>query len=357
MRMKNLLLLVALISLWGCQRASLQLQGKFESLPQAETLQIRQPGTDSLLFEVQINEEGVFDAVVPCAEQKMYIVSLAQSDVQIPLYAEKAVYQLRGKKDYYFESTTPDALQNRFVSYLQNNQQRAKAYNHLCLGYDTISDIHCKADRSAQLAQKFEEWNAFRLQSIRSFAGTEIAQYIIFQELYFYENDYKFFTKAIQALGDTVPDSPMKTAIFSAYEELKAKQLIGKAPDFTLPDKTGKSLSLSDFRGKYVLLDFWASWCAPCREKNRALNEKYAQWKARGLEIISISLDDNKQAWLKAVEEDKIQWIQLADLAGFKGSRVARDYKISQVPTVYLIDPQGEILCTNPTEEELLNLP
>ena len=89
----------------------------------------------------------------------------------------------------------------------------------------------------------------------------------------------------------------------------------------------------------------------------KALNEKYAQWKARGLEIISISLDDNKQAWLKAVEEDKIQWIQLADLAGFKGSRVARDYKISQVPTVYLIDPQGEILCTNPTEEELLNLP
>ena len=149
----------------------------------------------------------------------------------------------------------------------------------------------------------------------------------------------------------------MKTAIFSAYEELKAKQLTGKAPDFTLPDKTGKSLSLSDFRGKYVLLDFWASWCAPCREKNRALNEKYAQWKVRGLEIISISLDDNKQAWLKAVEEDKIQWIQLADLAGFKGSRVARDYKISQVPTVYLIDPQGEILCTNPTEEELLNLP
>ena len=151
--MKNLLLLVALISLWGCQRASLQLQGKFESLPQAETLQIRQPGTDSLLFEVQINEEGVFDAVVPCAEQKMYIVSLAQSDVQIPLYAEKAVYQLRGKKDYYFESTTPDALQNRFVSYLQNNQQQAKAYNHLCLGYDTISDIHRKADRSLAMTR------------------------------------------------------------------------------------------------------------------------------------------------------------------------------------------------------------
>ncbi len=335
-----------------------QLDGKLDNLV-GKVVVLSALGQEEVpLLSASIQKDGKFVLKGKIAKSGFCRLNIPGSDCNVLFYAENAFYQLEKQKGHYVISSLDTiTMQHHFLKYLEENAVWQDVYNHLCLGYDTISDIHRKADRSAQLAQKFEEWNAFRLQSIRSFAGTEIAQYIISQELYFYENDYKFFTKAIQALGDTVPDSPMKTAIFSAYEKLKARQLTGKAPDFTLLDKTGKSVSLSDFRGKYVLLDFWASWCAPCREKNRALNEKYAQWKARGLEIISISLDDNKQAWLKAVEEDKIQWIQLADLAGFKGSRVARDYKISQVPTVYLIDPQGEILCTNPTEEELLNLP
>ena len=148
----------------------------------------------------------------------------------------------------------------------------------------------------------------------------------------------------------------MKSAIFAAYDRLKASQLAGEAPAFTLPDKDGKQVSLSDFRGKYVLLDFWASWCAPCRAKNRALNEKYPKLKDQGIEVISISLDDNKQAWLKAVREDNIRWKQLVDLNGFKGSSVAKAYKVEQVPTVYIIDPQGQVIQKNPTEEEIARI-
>ena len=160
----------------------------------------------------------------------------------------------------------------------------------------------------------------------------------------------------MQALGDSIPESPMKSAIFAAYDRLKASQLAGEAPAFTLPDKDGKQVSLSDFRGKYVLLDFWASWCAPCRTKNRALNEKYPKLKDQGIEVISISLDDNKQAWLKAVREDNIRWKQLVDLNGFKGSSVAKAYKVAQVPTVYLIDSQGQVIQKNPTEEEIARI-
>jgi len=121
------------------------------------------------------------------------------------------------------------------------------------------------------------------------------------------------------------------------------------APDFTINDTNGKPVSLSDFRGQYVLIDFWASWCKPCRDANPNLVRLYEQYKPQGLEIIGISLDDTtrtnneRNKWLNAIESDNINWIQVSDLIGAE-SETAKVYGVKSIPSTFLINKEGEII-------------
>ncbi|MBL0054974.1 MAG: AhpC/TSA family protein [Chitinophagaceae bacterium] len=128
---------------------------------------------------------------------------------------------------------------------------------------------------------------------------------------------------------------------------LQGKAVIGSmAPDFTLNDKNGKPVSLSQLRGKYVLVDFWASWCGPCRGENPNVVAVHNQFKDKNFTILGVSLDDSKDSWLKAVEEDHLDWLQVSDLKGWNSSVVPL-YGIDGIPFNVLVDPQGKIVASN----------
>lgn len=132
---------------------------------------------------------------------------------------------------------------------------------------------------------------------------------------------------------------------------------IGKqAQDFTANDINGKPVSLSSYRGKYVFLDFWASWCHPCRDENPTVTKAYHNFKDKGLNMLSVSLDGNREAWLKAVQQDKLEWPQVSNLKAFKDD-VAVKYAITSIPKNFLIDPDGKIIAMDlrgPALEEKL---
>lgn len=124
-----------------------------------------------------------------------------------------------------------------------------------------------------------------------------------------------------------------------------------RMPDFTLPDTTGKMVALKNYRGKYVLLDFWASWCGPCRAEIPNLKKIWQKFHPLGLEIISITVDDKNKDWEKALAQEQMPWIQLTA----KGSKVSGQYNVRMVPYVLLLDPAGKLIDINLRGEALMN--
>ena len=154
-----------------------------------------------------------------------------------------------------------------------------------------------------------------------------------------------------------IPESNQKGTYFDELKYVSDSLFIGKTlPDFIQSDTSGVDIKLSKFRGKYVLVDFWASWCIPCRAENPHLVTAIQKYPNKDLEIISVSLDDKAAPWMAAIKKDGIQmWKHTSDLEGWN-NRVAIKHRIRSVPANFLVDPNGKIIAKNLRGKEVLDV-
>ncbi|MFD2582426.1 redoxin domain-containing protein [Pedobacter vanadiisoli] len=163
--------------------------------------------------------------------------------------------------------------------------------------------------------------------------------------------DYGTAITLFNKLSQAVKETPTGKAYAEELAMLKTTNLGTIAPDFTQFNAEGKPVKLSDYKGKYVLVDFWASWCGPCRKENPNVLKAYNRYHEKGLEILGVSLDVTNSAWLQAIKEDKLPWQQVSDLK--TPNKAAELYAIKAIPQNVLIDPQGKIVARDLRGEEL----
>lgn len=137
---------------------------------------------------------------------------------------------------------------------------------------------------------------------------------------------------------------PVFLAIGMALNGFAQQPPVGtNVPDIKLHDVTGKEVSLASLQGKVVVLDFWASWCGPCRRSMPAIKEIYKKYKDKGLEVFAVSVDIKKSDWLKAIKEDETSWVHVID----ETNNVARSWKVEYIPNTFLLDKTGKVVSIN----------
>lgn len=281
-----------------------------------------------------------FTGVTNSVKESYFIIKTSSSTITLPFFIEAGNIQIQDheKNTIWFDFT--GTYHNDL--YLNFNKQ----LDSLCPLKDVLNneDLKMNEKKRREYVQKYIQENAGSITVLPLYR-----KYILNSDLT--EPDklsiFNLINKNIQnTFGGKEIYKQLKTIINLSVGKI--------APSFSQTDTSNNKVSLQNFRGKYVLIDFWASWCAPCRKENPFIKKAYEKFKDNGFVIISVSLDSDKQKWLTAIKEDELRWLHVSDLKGW-ANEVARQYYIEKIPDNFLLNPRGVIIEKKLTGEMLLS--
>lgn len=359
--MKKLLVIASVaLTLASCSSKGYKIEANIEGATDQMVVLKGMQDNELVALDSVMMTEGTFQFEGSLEVPDIYAIDFSTPEDRLILFLENSNVTITGNIDSIMSSDIAgSAIQDLFMEFNKTQEEMSAPLMEIQQKFQQAAmEGSLTPEMEQELRAQFTAENEKMVAAVKDFVTenntsvlsayitlTQLANQISFEEL---EAIVSAFPKDIQK-------SPFVVALNEKVNVEKLTAIGQPFIDFTHPDADGNLVTFSSVTGEnYVLIDFWAGWCTPCRRENPNLVNLYNQYKDKGFDIFGISLDRRKQEWLDAVEEDGLKWTQVSDVSGWDNA-IAKMYGVQSIPSNLLIGPDGKIIAKNLRGEDLAN--
>lgn len=374
--MKKIVFLIALsLSILSCskvKKGEFLISGEAKGLPNGKMIFLKTQNDVGLVLNVDSAkvQDGKFELKGKVKEPSMFALYIKDIQQPVPFIMESGEIVVKIDKDSIWKSKISgtdsndsfqefndksNAIQKRMVDYQNKNIQKLMEAQQK---KDNITIESLKSGYVKIQKEMDDYMNIYPDENPNSYISLLLVERLFNSQDFKYEKVKKTFENLNEELRNTTKGKAISEKLKTIEKNMKNPAAVEKlnslklAPDFSAKSPSGTTISLKESLGKVTIIDFWASWCGPCRKENPNVVALYNEFHSKGLNIIGVSLDDDATKWKDAIAKDKLTWNQVSNLKGFEDP-IAIKYDIQQIPTTFVLDSKGNIVAKDLRGDEL----